>query len=191
MKQSSLAVDYQSSMPGLVFLSYWLKCTIPEGYDARECKKVLSRAALFLEALLRVNARRSFYVSLLSDASALLDRNIDGVGEQALDERLQYAVKCCIVAEKRIFRKMCWELQQVPGIIVARQFDRQQRINPDLLGMRSWIWDGVSGCERTAVCMCDENVDPPFMNPCFWDKTCLIPEDRWSGDDGNYELVSD
>lgn len=57
--------------------------------------------------------------------------------------------------------------------------------------MDNWRWAGVSECEKTGICMCEIVKDPPFMSPCFRDKTCLIPASEWRGDDGCYELKDD
>lgn len=195
MKQSSLVLYERGSMTGLALFKNWIIHSVPVDYGAQERQEVLSDASLVFEAMLLVSARQSFYESLLSGTSALLDRYGEKIGERDREARLKYAVKCCEAAKKRLFGKLCQEMRRVPGRIASRQRLREKGLNPDAIEavcITNWRFAGISKYEKTGICMREEDLVPPFMNPySSRDKTCLIPPNRWYGDDGCYEPTGD
>jgi hypothetical protein len=190
--EKSLVVYNPALMAGLFPFACRMRY-VGDGIDEEEQRKVLLDASLVFDAIVRVHTRKVFYISLLDGASALLDRYGEAIGTHESDKRLRYAVKCCEAAKGRLFKKLVQEMQRVPGRVSTRKMYRDFGIDPDGMEWMSELnWQPLwSSCMRNAICMCERNTDPPFMNPCFRDKTCLVPASDWRGDDGNYDPVGD
>ncbi|MEI7749857.1 MAG: hypothetical protein WCJ25_02535 [Candidatus Moraniibacteriota bacterium] len=198
MNNKSLVVyGTQSIVPtvlsGQILYAQGIRQYVPDGMDDDERRTVLRDASLVYEALLRVGVRHDFYGALLDGAPALIARYGKVIGEFERDERLQYAMKCCIAAGGSLLGKLCREMERVPSIISRRQMIRQLRLNPDVMetvSMNNWRWAGFSECEKTGICFHDGSEHPPFMKCCPLDKTRLRHPEEWRGDDGCYAPVN-